>query len=101
MLKTKICYFSTEPAHKGALGCTEIAAPVLQKTAGGLLLSGGTTQSIQEAVIGKLLAVGEDVEIKVQVGDSVIFSKYSTTDVKVPDGDICFVAQKSIMATLS
>ena len=73
----------------------------LQTTAGGLLLAGGTTQPIQEAVMGKVLAVGEDVEIAVKAGDQVIFSKYSSTDVKAPDGDVCFVASKSILATLS
>ena len=62
-------------------------------------MAAGTTQSIQEAIVGKVLAVGEDLEI--QAGDTVIYSKYSTTDVKTPEGDISFVAQKSILATLS
>ena len=88
-----------------ALGCSRKATAdrncVLQRTEGGLLLTGGTTQSIQEAVVGKVLAVGEEAEISVKVGDIVLFSKYSTTDVKVPDGEVCFVAQKSILATLS
>lgn len=74
---------------------------LLQTTPGGLLLTSGTTQPIQEAVIGKVLSVGEDVELEVKAGDQVIFSKYSSSDVKTPDGDICFVAQKSILAKLS
>ncbi|DBA92413.1 hypothetical protein WJX77_011331 [Trebouxia sp. C0004] len=70
-------------------------------TSGGLLLSSGTTKPIQEALIGVVLAVGEDVDINVKVGSKVLFSKYSSSDVKVPDGDVSFVAQKSILATLS
>lgn len=74
---------------------------LLQTTTGGILLTAGTTQPIQEALIGQVLAVGEDVKVEVKIGDTVIFSKYSSTDVKAPDGDISFVAEKSILATLS
>lgn len=73
----------------------------LQTTKGGLLLSSGATKPIQEALIGEVLAVGEDVDIDVKVGSKVLFSKYSSSDVKVPGGDVSFVAQKSILATLS
>ncbi|KAL3148699.1 hypothetical protein ABBQ38_014112 [Trebouxia sp. C0009 RCD-2024] len=70
-------------------------------TSGGLLLSSGTTKPIQDALIGEVLAVGEDVDIDVKVGSKVLFSKYSSSDVKSADGDVSFVAQKSILATLS
>lgn len=73
----------------------------MQVTEGGLLLTGGATKAIQEAIIGKVLAKGLDVDIEVNVGDSVLFSKYSTSDVKVPDGEVMFVAQKSVLAVLS
>ena len=56
---------------------------------------------MQDAVIGKVLAKGEDVDISVNVGDTVLFSKYSTSDVKVPDGEVIFAAQKSVLAVLS
>ena len=65
------------------------------------MLTGGATIGIQEAIIGKVLAKGSDVDIAVNVGDTVIFSKYSTSDVKVPDGEVIFVAQKSVFAVLS
>ena len=69
---------------------------------GGLLLSLGATKAIQEAIIGEVLAVGpEATDLKVKAGDRVVFSKYSTTDVDVPDGQVCFVAQKSVLAILS
>lgn len=74
---------------------------LLQTTTGGLLLTVTQTKTIQEALIGTVLAVGEDVDVGVKVGSTVLFSKYSSSDVKVPDGEVCFVAQKSILATLS
>lgn len=65
------------------------------------MLTTGATKTISDAVIGQVLAKGEDVDISVSVGDKVIFQKYSSSDVKVPDGDIVFVAQKSVLAVLS
>ncbi len=50
----------------------------------------------------QVLAVGEDVELPgVSKGDTVLFSKYSSSDVAVPDGEVCFVAQRSVLAKLS
>lgn len=74
---------------------------LVQTTSGGLLLSSGATKPIQEALIGEVLAVGEDVDIDVKIGSKVLFSKYSSSDVKSANGDVSFVAQKSILATLS
>lgn len=41
------------------------------------------------------------MKVDIKVGSKVVFSKYSSSDVKVPDGDVSFVAEKSILATLS
>ena len=73
----------------------------MQVTEGGLMLTTGATKTISDAVIGKVLAKGEDVDIAVDVGNKVIFTKYSSSDVKVPNGEIVFVAQKSVLAVLS
>ena len=32
---------------------------------------------------------------------AAVFVRYSSSDVSLPDGEICFVAEKSIMAKLS
>lgn len=56
---------------------------------------------MQDAVIGEVLAVGSEVDVKVKKGDKVLFAKYSTSDVEVPDGQVTFVAQKSVLAVLS
>ena len=45
----------------------------VQATAGGLLLTGGATKTVHDAVIGEILAVGENVDIGVTIGDKVIF----------------------------
>lgn len=73
----------------------------MQVTEGGLMLTTGATKTISDAIIGKVLAKGEDVDIAVDVGNKVIFTKYSSSDVKVPEGEIVFVAQKSVLAVLS
>ena len=36
-----------------------------------------------------------------QAGDTVLFSKYSSSDVETAGGEVCFVAQRSILAKLS
>jgi len=76
----------------------------MQTTDGGIILSTKTStpsMSLQDALIGVVVAVGSEVDIKVQKGDKVLYSKYSTSDVAIPDGDVTFVAQKSVLATLS
>ena len=73
----------------------------MQTTSGGLFLSSGTTKPIHDALIGEVLAVGEDVKIEAKVGSKVLYSKYSSTDVKSSNGSVSFVSQKSILATLS
>ncbi|PSC72816.1 molecular chaperone [Micractinium conductrix] len=75
---------------------------VEKATAGGILLTPTSgSKGMQDALVGTVLAVGEDCDIGVAVGDRVLFSKYSSSDVEVPDGEICFVVQKSVLAKLS
>jgi chaperonin GroES len=71
------------------------------QTTGGVLLTSGATEQLQEAIVGTVLAVGSGVESGVAIGDDVLFLKYSSADVEVPGGDICFVAEKSVLAKLS
>lgn len=76
-----------------------------QKSAGGLILTGASSSpAMQDALIGKVVAVGSAVnvqEVNVKVGDNVLYSKYSTSDVETEGGAITFVAEKSILAVLS
>jgi chaperonin GroES len=48
----------------------------------------------------QVLAVGSEVKLSVQAGDMVVFNKYAMAEVEVPDGDIIFVAEKSILGKL-
>jgi co-chaperonin GroES (HSP10) len=73
----------------------------VQTTAGGLILSTTGGKALQDALVGEVLAVGESVEAAISKGDKVLYSKYSSTDVSVADGEVCFVAEKSILAKLS
>lgn len=41
------------------------------------------------------------MQISVAKGDKVLFTKQGSSDVPVPDGEVCFVQQRSIMAKLS
>lgn len=47
-----------------------------------------------------MLAVGSEVKLSVKAGDKVVFNKYAMAEVEVPDGDILFVAEKSILGKL-
>ena len=73
----------------------------LQKTAGGIFLTSSSAPRLEDAQIGTVIAVGEDVDISVATGDLVLFTKYGSSDIEVPNGEVCFVAQKSIVAKLS
>jgi len=81
--------------------------PAEEKSAGGVILSAGlssgTTMPLQDALVGTVVAVGEEVALEgVSVGDAVLFVKYSASDVSLPDdGEVCFVAEKSVLAKLS
>lgn len=54
-----------------------------KKTASGLIIaSSSSTPDMSEARMGSVLAVGEDVKAEVKVGDTVMFSQYSTAEVR-------------------
>lgn len=41
------------------------------------------------------------LQISVAKGDKVLFSKQGSSDVPVPEGEVCFVQERSVMAKLS
>ena len=82
-------------------GSFALRFPILQKTSGGILLTTSSAPKMDDAIVGTVVAVGEDVDIGVATGDLVLFTKYGSSDIEVPNGEICFVAQKSILAKLS
>ena len=69
-----------------------------ETTAGGIILAGSAKEKPQ---VAEVVAVGpggnvdgKDVEMIVKVGDKVLTSKYSGTEVKV-DGEECTIVRQS------
>lgn len=48
----------------------------------------------------QVIAVGNEVKLPLAKGDKVIYQRYATAEVEVPEGTVYFVAEKSIMAKL-
>lgn len=70
------------------------------RTAGGILLPKAPPKANSDAHIGEVLAVGSDVSLSLAAGDMVVFQKYAMAEVEVKEGQIIFVAEKSIMGKL-
>eukprot|EP00877_Chromochloris_zofingiensis_P007622 jgi/Chrzof1/3112/Cz12g12130.t1 len=97
-------------AEKGSLDITKmepihdrvLIRPIEEenRSAGGILLPKGPPKSNSDAHFGEVIAVGESVTIDVQKGDKVVFNKYAMAEVEVAEGDIVFVAEKSILGKL-
>ncbi len=73
-----------------------------EKTASGIVLPGTAKEKPQEA---KVIAVGsgevvdgKKIELEVKVGDNVIYSKYSGTEVKIEGEEYLIVRQSDILA---
>lgn len=70
----------------------------LEKTEGGLILSGAAKEKPQQA---EVLAVGPGTEkekMELKVGDTVIFSKYGGTDLKYEGEVYTIINQSDILA---
>lgn len=45
----------------------------------------------------QVLEVGDKVEVKVAKGDTVVYTKYGTTDIEIADGKVTFVRGDSVL----
>ena len=75
------------------------------KTASGIVLPDTAKEKPQKGKVvavgaGKLLENGQRAEVEVKVGDNVLYSKYSGTEVKVDDKDYLVVRESDILAVL-
>ncbi|MDD6383110.1 co-chaperone GroES [Mitsuokella sp.] len=75
------------------------------KTASGIVLPDTAKEKPQKGTVvavgaGKLLDNGERVAMEVKVGDGVIFSKYSGSEVKVDGKDYLIVRESDILAVI-
>lgn len=65
-----------------------------EKTASGIILPDSAKEKPSE---GKVVAVGKDVK-EVKAGDTVLYSKYGPTEVKVDGEDLLVVKEEDILA---
>lgn len=75
-----------------------------ETTKSGIVLPGQNKEKPQQA---EVLAVGpggmvdgKEVKMEVKVGDQVIYSKYSGTEVKIEDDEYIIVKQSDILAVI-
>lgn len=69
-----------------------------KKTKTGIYLPDSASE--EKSQRGKIIAVGDDKEIKVKKGQTVIFREYSGTDVKIKDEDYVIVKNEDILAVI-
>ena len=73
-----------------------------EKTKSGIILTGEAKEKPQQAAVIAVgpggIVDGEEVKMQVKVGDTVIYSKYSGTEVTLEDEDFIIVSQSDILA---
>ena len=74
-------------------------------TPGGIVLPGSATEKpVQGEVVavgnGKILDSGDVRALDVKVGDTVLFGKYSGTEVKVDGADLLVMREEDIMGVI-
>ncbi len=70
------------------------------KTSGGIFIPDSAQEKPQK---GKVIAVGpgtKDVKMEVKVGDTVLYGKYSGTEINVDNKDYLIMRQSDIIAIL-
>ncbi|MCW8129905.1 MAG: co-chaperone GroES [Planctomycetota bacterium] len=75
------------------------------KTAGGIVLPDSAKEKPQKGEViatgpGKLLDSGKRAALEVKVGDTVLFGKYSGTEVKVAGEEVIIMRESDILAKL-
>ncbi len=76
-----------------------------EKTRGGILLPDTAKEKPQKGEVlavgsGKVLDSGEKIPLDVQVGNKVIFGRYSGTEVKVEGEEYLIVSERDILAVV-
>lgn len=74
-----------------------------EKTASGIVLPDSAKEKPQEGKVvavgsGRVLDNGERLALEVSVGDRIIFSKYSGTEVKYDDKEYLILRESDILA---
>ncbi|WP_246946081.1 co-chaperone GroES [Bacillus pinisoli] len=76
-----------------------------EKTASGIVLPDSAKEKPQEGKVvavgtGRVLDNGERVAVEVSVGDRIIFSKYSGTEVKYEGAEYLVLRENDILAVI-
>lgn len=70
-----------------------------EKTASGIILS--TVKELDKPNLGEIVALGQGENMKeVKVGDKVLYSKYSGTDIKSGNEKLIIVNLKDVLAVI-
>lgn len=69
-----------------------------ETTKSGIVLTGQTKEKPQQATV---VAVGPEVKGDIKVDDTVVYSKYAGTPVKVDDGEYIIVNEEDVLAILN
>ena len=75
-----------------------------EKTKSGIVLTGAAKEKPQEAEIVAVgpgsIADGKRIEMEVKIGDKVLYSKYSGTEVKLDGEEYIILKQEDILAVV-
>ena len=75
-----------------------------ETTKSGIVLPGQNKEKPQQAEVVAVgpggMVEGKEVKMEVKVGDKVIYSKYSGTEVKLDDEEVIIVKQSDILAII-
>lgn len=74
-----------------------------EKTKGGIIIPDTAKEKPQEAKViavgnGKVLEDGKKIPLDVKVGDKVLFSKYSGTEIKIEGEDYLILREEDVQA---
>ncbi|MEJ1365054.1 MAG: co-chaperone GroES [Candidatus Sedimenticola sp. (ex Thyasira tokunagai)] len=74
-------------------------------SAGGIVLPDSATEKPAQGEViavgnGKVLSSGEPRPLDVKVGDTVLFGKYSGTEVKIGEDDLLVMREEDIMGVI-
>ncbi|MBS7303539.1 MAG: co-chaperone GroES, partial [Lachnospiraceae bacterium] len=75
-----------------------------ETTKSGIVIPGQNKEKPQQAEVIAVgpggMVDGKEVKMEVKVGDQVIYSKYSGTEVKIDDEELIIVKQSDILAII-
>ena len=69
-----------------------------ETTKSGIVIPGQTKEKPQEATV---VAVGKDVKEELKVGDTVVYSKYAGTSIKVDEEEYIIVKEEDVLAVFA